>query len=308
MTVSSPVPTGAPLGALQVAIDEVGVADRVDRLTKRSIKKASKLEALRMVLSMIDLTTLEGADTPGKVRQLCAKARRLHEDPALDLELPHVAAVCVYPSMVAEAKRGVEGTSIKVASVATAFPSGQAPLAVKLADTRAAVGDGADEIDMVISRGRFLAGDYRHVFDEIAAVKEACGRAHLKVILETGELGPLDEVRRGARQVPLPHRARSPGEAPASSPSSRRWTAASRSRSRATSTCRSRPRTSSTTPAGPTSSSTPSRAGPARRSASRARSSRGTSRCSWPRGSSRPRWPAATPWCSSPPRPRRSPR
>jgi deoxyribose-phosphate aldolase len=198
MTVSSPVPTGAPLGALQVAIDEVGVADRVDRLTKRSIKKASKLEALRMVLSMIDLTTLEGADTPGKVRQLCAKARRLHEDPALDLELPHVAAVCVYPSMVAEAKRGVEGTSIKVASVATAFPSGQAPLAVKLADTRAAVGDGADEIDMVISRGRFLAGDYRHVFDEIAAVKEACGRAHLKVILETGELGPLDEVRRAS--------------------------------------------------------------------------------------------------------------
>jgi deoxyribose-phosphate aldolase len=147
---------------------------------------------------MIDLTTLEGADTPGKVRQLCAKAKRLHEDPALDLELPHVAAVCVYPSMVAEAKRGVAGTPIKVASVATAFPSGQAPLAIKLADTRGAVGDGADEIDMVISRGRFLAGDYRYVFDEIAAVKEACGEAHLKVILETGELGPLDEVRRAS--------------------------------------------------------------------------------------------------------------
>ncbi|HVS14179.1 MAG TPA: deoxyribose-phosphate aldolase [Thermoanaerobaculia bacterium] len=198
MTFPSTAPVSAPLGALQVAIDEVGVAERVDRLTRRSIKKASKLEALRMVLSMIDLTTLEGADTPGKVRQLCAKAKRLHEDPALGLELPHVAAVCVYPSMVAEASRGVEGTSIKVASVATAFPSGQAPLELKLADTRAAVGDGADEIDMVISRGRFLAGDYRYVFDEIAAVKEACGEAHLKVILETGELGPLDEVRRAS--------------------------------------------------------------------------------------------------------------
>jgi deoxyribose-phosphate aldolase len=185
-------------GALQVVIDEVGVADRVERLTRRSLKKGSKLQALNMVLSMIDLTTLEGADTPGKVRQLCAKAKRLHEDAALDLELPHVAAVCVYPSMVAEAKRGVAGTAIKVASVATAFPSGQAPLEVKLADTRAAVGDGADEIDMVISRGRFLAGDYAYVFDEIAAVEEACGQAHLKVILETGELGPLDEVRRAS--------------------------------------------------------------------------------------------------------------
>ena len=198
---STNAPTGAvspPLGSLKVPIDEVGVAERVERLTRRSIKKGSKLQALHMVLSMIDLTTLEGADTPGKVRQLCAKARRLHEDPTLGLELPHVAAVCVYPSMVAEARRGLAGTAIKVASVATAFPSGQAPLEVKLADTRAAVGDGADEIDMVISRGRFLAGDYAFVFDEIAAIEEACGEAHLKVILETGELGPLDEVRRAS--------------------------------------------------------------------------------------------------------------
>ena len=179
-------------------IDAVGVAERVDRLAKRSIKKESKVAALRMVLSMIDLTTLEGADTPGKVRQLCAKARRLHLAPELDLELPQVAAVCVYPAMVSEARRGVEGTAIKVASVATAFPSGQAPLEVKLADTRAAVADGADEIDMVISRGRFLAGDYRYVHDEISEIKEACGDAHLKVILETGELGSLDRVRQAS--------------------------------------------------------------------------------------------------------------
>ena len=183
---------------LSPPVDEVGVLDRVDRLGKRSIKNESKLEALRMILGMIDLTTLEGADTPGRVRQLCAKARRLHDDAPLGLELPQVAAVCVYPTMVAEAKSALRGTNIRVASVATAFPSGQAPLAAKLADTRAAVEAGADEVDMVISRGRFLAGEYEYVFDEIAAIKEACGGAHLKVILETGELGPLDVVRRAS--------------------------------------------------------------------------------------------------------------
>jgi deoxyribose-phosphate aldolase len=176
-------------------VDEVGVNERVARFTSRSIKKASKVEALKLILSMIDLTTLEGMDTPGKVRQLCQKAIHLHD--ALP-GLPHVAAVCVYPTMVGVAKAALKGTGINVASVATAFPSGQSNLEVKLEDTRLAVKAGADEIDMVISRGAFLAGDYRYVFDEIRAVKEACGDAHLKVILETGELGTLDRVRRAS--------------------------------------------------------------------------------------------------------------
>jgi len=174
------------------AVDEVGINERVARFQTRSIKNASKVEALRMILSMIDLTTLEGQDTPGKVRQLCQKAKHLHD--ALP-GLPHVAAVCVYPTMVAIAKETLAGSGIRVASVATAFPSGMSSLPVKLEDTRMAVEAGADEIDMVISRGGFLAGDYDHVFDEIVAVKEACGDAHLKVILETGELGTLDRVR-----------------------------------------------------------------------------------------------------------------
>ena len=148
-----------------------------------------------MVLGMIDLTTLEGADSVGKVRQLCAKARRLHQ--GLD-DLPSVAAVCVYSTLVAEARRQLEGTEIRVAAVATAFPSGQAALDVKLLDVRFAVEQGADEIDMVLSRGRFLAGDEAYVFDEICRIKEACGDAHLKVILETGELGSLDRVRRAS--------------------------------------------------------------------------------------------------------------
>ena len=135
------------------------------------------MAALRMVLSMIDLTTLEGQDTPGKVRQLCQKARHLHD--ALP-GLPHVAAVCVYPTMVGVARRALGGQDIKVASVATAFPSGMAPRQIKLEETRIAVEEGADEIDMVISRGHFLQGEYRFVFDEIAAVKQACGDAHLK--------------------------------------------------------------------------------------------------------------------------------
>jgi deoxyribose-phosphate aldolase len=144
---------------------------------------------------MIDLTTLEGQDTPGKVQQLCQKAIHLHD--ALP-DLPHVAAVCVYPTMVSVAKKALGTHDINVASVATAFPSGMAPRQIKLEETRIAVEDGADEIDMVISRGAFLQGEYTFVFDEIAAIKEACGAAHLKVILETGELGTLDRVRRAS--------------------------------------------------------------------------------------------------------------
>jgi deoxyribose-phosphate aldolase len=176
-------------------VDEVGVKERAARFQTRSIKKESKIEALHMILSMIDLTTLEGQDTPGKVRQLCQKAIHLHD--AMP-DLPHVAAVCVYPTMVGEARKALGNHDIKVASVATAFPSGMAPRQIKLEETRIAVEDGADEIDMVISRGAFLQGEYSFVFDEIAAVKEACGDAHLKVILETGELGTLDRVRRAS--------------------------------------------------------------------------------------------------------------
>lgn len=176
-------------------VDQVGVEERTARFQSRSVKKDSKVAALRTVLSMIDLTTLEGKDTPGKVRQLCQKAIHLHD--AMP-DLPHVAAVCVYPTMVASARAALAGTDIKVASVATAFPAGMSALDVKLADTRMAVDAGADEIDMVISRGEFLRGEHGYVFDEIAAVKEACGDAHLKVILETGELGSLDRVRQAS--------------------------------------------------------------------------------------------------------------
>jgi len=176
-------------------IDQIGVEERVERLQKRSIKKSAKVHALKLALSMIDLTTLEGADSPGKVRQLCSKAKHLHD--ALP-DLPHVAAVCVYPTMVKIAKEALAGTNVKVAAVATGFPSGQYPRETKIADTKFAVAEGADEIDMVISRGHFLAGDFGFVFDEIVAIKEACGAAHLKVILETGELGTLDSVRRAS--------------------------------------------------------------------------------------------------------------
>ena len=189
------VPARMPDLSRVPVVDEVGVNERVARFQSRSIKTASKVEALKLVLSMIDLTTLEGQDTPGKVRQLCQKAIHLHD--AMP-GLPHVAAVCVYPTMVGIAKQALAGHDIKVASVATAFPSGMSDLRIKLADTRMAVEAGADEIDMVISRGAFLAGDYRYVFDEIKAVKAACGDAHLKVILETGELGTLDRVRRAS--------------------------------------------------------------------------------------------------------------
>jgi len=181
--------------ARSVTIDQVGVEERIERFSKRSIKKASKAHALKLALSMIDLTTLEGADSPGKVRQLCSKA--IHLNDALP-GLPHVAAVCVYPMLVRIAREALGGSGIHVAAVATGFPSGQYPRQTKLADTRFAVEEGADEIDMVISRGHFLAGEYAYVFDEIAAIKEACGAAHLKVILETGELGTLDAVRRAS--------------------------------------------------------------------------------------------------------------
>lgn len=176
-------------------VDQVGVEERIERLGQRSIKKESKVTALKLALSMIDLTTLDGKDTPGKVEQLCYKARHLCD--ALP-DLPTVAAVCVYPDFVRVAKRALAGSGIKVASVATFFPSGHGTLAAKVEETERAVGEGADEIDMVISRGRFLAGDYEFVFDEIAAIKTACGAAHLKVILETGELGTLDNVRRAS--------------------------------------------------------------------------------------------------------------
>ncbi len=176
-------------------VDQVGVEARAAMLGTRSIKTTSKAAAIDLAIRMVDLTTLEGADTPGKVRALSAKA--LRPDPA-DPSCPAVAAVCVYPSMVPVAAPVLAGSGVHLASVATAFPSGQAPLDVKLADTRDAVAAGADEIDMVISRGSFLAGDYPTVFDEIVAVKEAAGPAHLKVILETGELGTYDNVRRAS--------------------------------------------------------------------------------------------------------------
>lgn len=176
-------------------IDKVGVEERVARFQSRSLKDESKLQGLKMALNMIDLTTLEGKDTPGKVKQMCYKAMHLHDAYP---DLPSVAAVCVYPSMVKIAKKVVEHSNVKVASVSTAFPSGQAPMEVKILDTKFAVSEGADEIDMVISRGKFLSGEYNFVFDEIAAIKEACGKARLKVILETGELSTLDNVRKAS--------------------------------------------------------------------------------------------------------------
>jgi deoxyribose-phosphate aldolase len=180
---------------LSPSVDKVGVEERVSRFQKRSIKANSKMDGLKMVLNMIDLTTLEGKDTPGKVMQMCYKAIHLHDSfPGL----PTVAAVCVYPSMVGLAKSMVKDSNVKVASVSTAFPSGQAPLEVKITDTKFAVEQGADEIDMVISRGKFLAGEYAFVFDEIAQIKEVCGKARLKVILETGELATLDNVRKAS--------------------------------------------------------------------------------------------------------------
>ncbi len=176
-------------------VDQVAVEERASSLAKRSLKKASKVWGLKLAISMMDLTTLEGKDTPGKVRGLCRKARiPLESDPSIG----SCAAVCVYPNLVPTARVALAGSTVKIASVATAFPSGQSPLDIKLSDVRRAVEFGADEIDMVIDRGAMLAGDYAKVFDEIAATKEACGAAHLKVILETGELQTYDVVRKAS--------------------------------------------------------------------------------------------------------------
>ncbi|MHB8672776.1 MAG: deoxyribose-phosphate aldolase [Candidatus Limnocylindrales bacterium] len=185
---------GSLLGRV-TTVDQVGVEERVAALRTRSIKKASKLWALDLAIRMMDLTTLEGKDTPGKIRAMCVKA--MHPQPG-DPTIPSVAAVCVYPALVEEAKASLAGSGVKVASVATGFPSGQTFRDIKLAETRAAAEAGADEIDMVIDRGAFLAGDYLTVFEEIVAVREAAGSAHLKVILETGELETYDNVRRAS--------------------------------------------------------------------------------------------------------------
>jgi len=181
-------------------VDQVGAEERAAGLATRSIKTSAKEFALDLAIRMVDLTTLEGQDTPGKVRSLCAKAVR--PDPS-DAGCPSAAAVCVYPDLVPVAKEALTGSGVLVASVATAFPSGRAALEVRLADARAAVAAGADEVDMVIDRGAFLSGRYLQVFDEIVAVREACersdgSRAHLKVIFETGELATYDNVRRAA--------------------------------------------------------------------------------------------------------------
>jgi deoxyribose-phosphate aldolase len=173
-------------------VDRVGIEERAATLGKRSIKTSAKQQGIRLAVSMTDLTTLEGADTPGKVRHLCAKA--VVPAPAIP-EIPSCAAVCVYPSLIGVVRDALEGTGVKAASVATAFPSGQASLEVKLRDTEEAVAAGADEIDMVISRHAFLAGEDTRVMEEIVRVKEVCGDAHLKVILETAELGSYDHVR-----------------------------------------------------------------------------------------------------------------
>jgi deoxyribose-phosphate aldolase len=189
-----PGPLGSVLGRV-TAVDQVGAIQRVEALKRRSIKRESKVWALELAIRMMDLTTLEGKDTPGKVRAMCAKA--IHPQPG-DPSIPSVAAVCIYPSLIADCKEALRGSTVKVASVATAFPSGQSFRGIKVAEVREAVAAGADEIDMVIDRGAFLSGDFGTVFDEIVEVKEACGAAHLKVILETGELETFDNVRRAS--------------------------------------------------------------------------------------------------------------
>lgn len=178
-------------------IDQVGIEERVARFNTRSIKKGSKVQALKLALNMIDLTTLEGKDTEGKVKQMCYKAMHPHD--ALP-DLPTTAAVCVYPTMVKTAKEALKGSKVKVASVSTAFPSGNSTRDIKIADTKFALDNGADEIDMVISRGEFLKGNYDFVFDEIAAIKDLTHKynARLKVIFETGEISTLDNVRRAS--------------------------------------------------------------------------------------------------------------
>jgi deoxyribose-phosphate aldolase len=176
-------------------VDAVALEERAASLAKRSLKKEAKVQGLNLAISMIDLTTLEGKDTRGKVWALCQKAMR--PDPS-DRDVPHVAAVCVYPTMIGFVKEALTGSDVKIAAVATGFPSGQTFTDIKIAETRQTVAAGADEIDMVIDRGAFLSGDYQKVFDEIGDIKEACGPAHLKVILETGELANYDQVRRAS--------------------------------------------------------------------------------------------------------------
>ncbi len=198
------IPSGGKLTLPHYPIDQVGVEERAASFTKRSIKTQSKLDALYLALSMIDLTTLEGADTPGKVQQLCGKAihplsaeieKQLKIYPHYK-KIPSVAAVCVYPEQLKVAAACLKGSGVELASVSTAFPSGQLDLKLKLADVKKCIADGATEIDMVIDRGAFLRGDYQKVFDEIVAVKDLCqDKAHLKVILETGELKTYDKVR-----------------------------------------------------------------------------------------------------------------
>ncbi len=190
--------TNATLGSFLrsvPSVDEVAVTERVAALSTRSIKRESKSRALRLAIRMMDLTTLEGMDTPGKVAQMSSKA--IHPDPG-DASIPSVAAVCVYPAMVPYARQAVAASSVRVAAVSTYFPSGQVGLETRLAETEAVVAAGADEVDMVISRGAFLAGDYHAVFEEVRRVKEVCGAVHLKVILETGELQTFDNVRRAS--------------------------------------------------------------------------------------------------------------
>ena len=189
----------APAHSFDVArippVDQVGIEERAGSLAKRSIKKGAKQAGIRLAISMLDLTTLEGKDSEGKVRQLCQKAIRPMPG---DASVPHVAAVCVYPNLVPVARDALAGSGVKVASVATGFPAGLVPLPLKLEDARRAVAMGADEIDMVIDRGGFLSGEYDRVSEEIVAVKDACAPAHLKVILETGELETYDNVRRAS--------------------------------------------------------------------------------------------------------------
>ena len=180
---------------LMHGVDAIALEERANSLAKRSLKKESKVWGLKTAISMIDLTTLEGKDTRGKVYALCQKAMR--PDPG-DREIPHVAAVCVYPTMIGFVRDALRGSGVKVAAVATGFPSGQTFTEIKVRETRDTVAAGADEIDMVIDRGAFLSGNYQKVFDEIAEVKEACGPAHLKVILEVGELANYDQIRKAS--------------------------------------------------------------------------------------------------------------
>lgn len=192
MNVSSAINS---LDSFHMNVDETGAKERAASIAGRSIKKSSKVEAIKLAVSMIDLTTLEGKDSEGKVHALCQKAMRPLDGTD---EIPHVAAVCVYPNMIKTAKSALAGTNVKVASVATAFPSGQSPMKLKIEEVKRVVQMGADEVDMVISRGEFLEGNYDHTFNEVKSIKEACGDAHLKVILETGELETFDNVRKAS--------------------------------------------------------------------------------------------------------------